>query len=451
MKRNLYVVAMVLATSLFAGRMTFAQSEEPNPAGDSQSSEQTNQDSSANSSSSGDTSSTQGNASGQANADSNDDSTNNSSSGQADSPASGQQTQSNDQQASANDQQNSANANADQPNESAGASESANTNNNSNTDVNSETDANASESNPKTDGNIQSNGVPAPAPSSANKRDDQSLLKGGNQQQSAARSRLDRDTNADRNRTNVNINSNTRQDELRRGIRFGRANDRGLVIDNLEQDSFYYRSGIRRNDVIISLYGRPVRSEADFLRYVVLKPGQRVPVVVWRDNRQQTIYVDYPTHVAHTENQVIEHRHANGGAYLGVMFDSRSRDGVVILSVNPGSPAQEAGLQAGDVILALNDQDVRAFQEAITIIRSLRPGDELRIVAERARNEEQFVAVLDSQPNQNTVAKPIDLEVNREGPANVEIEVEREPNRLLLDRDRNNDGSRDRAILPGRR
>jgi S1-C subfamily serine protease len=197
--------------------------------------------------------------------------------------------------------------------------------------------------------------------------------------------------------------------------------------------------------VILALHGRPVRSEADFMRFIVMHPGQRVPVVVLRDGRRHTIYVVYPQAVVQTQA---------GGAYLGVLFDAQVPDAAIVIRVNPGSPAQAAGLQPRDVILALDGQEIRSYQDAISLIRSMRPGQELEILVQRGQSEGQMVAVLDVQPSVRTATRGVDVRVERETmptdqKANVQVDVNtRDSDGRLLDRDRSYDGNRDRPLLP---
>jgi membrane-associated protease RseP (regulator of RpoE activity) len=367
--------------------------------------------------------------------------------------------------------QSDANANANQPNEPAGENQAdaeagvdANASAQTQSDTRS-TDA-AGRTRSATDARNQRGVVPpSRGPNAANAQQERSLLNSRQQsdqslqRQGRASATVEGRANADLNVRGQQNRDGFQQQDLRRGIQFGRATDRGLAIDRVESNSFYHTSGIRRGDVIVSLYGRPVRSEADFVRFMTMNPGQRVPVVVWRGGRQQTIYIE-PDYVVHTQHLEENRPLQSGGAYLGVTFDSRSRDGVVILSVNPGSPAEEAGLQAGDLILALNDREVRTFADAISMIRAMRPGEELHIVVERARQPAELVAVLDAQPNVRTATRPENVYRERQTVPNqygagsqdgTGTQYDSEPDardRRLLDRDRNADGSRDRGILP---
>jgi S1-C subfamily serine protease len=238
--------------------------------------------------------------------------------------------------------------------------------------------------------------------------------------------------------------------DFKRGLQFGQMTNRGLAIGVVEQDSIYYRSGFRRGDVIISLYGRPVRSQADFMRFIVMHPGQRVPVIVLRDGRRHTIHVEYPQEVVHTH--IYDNR--SGSAYLGVLFDARVRDAAMVLSVSPGSPAETAGMRQGDTILAMNGQEIQSYPEVISMIRSMRPGQEVDIVIRRGQSDTQVFAVLGAQANVRTATRPSDIHVEHhtvpaDQPAGVQIELNRRGNNgRLLERDRNSDGNPGRPLLP---
>jgi membrane-associated protease RseP (regulator of RpoE activity) len=167
---------------------------------------------------------------------------------------------------------------------------------------------------------------------------------------------------------------------LQQGLQFGRATDRGLAINTIARDHFFFNSGLRPGDTLVSYAGRPIRSQADFNRWVVFQPGQRVPVVVLRNGRPQTIHVVY-------QQQNLEHRAgyapAAGGAYLGVTFDAQNPQQAIVRTVNPGSPAERAGIRPGDAIFAVNGNQVGGSQDVIRIVSSMQPGEPIDVAISR--------------------------------------------------------------------
>ncbi len=86
------------------------------------------------------------------------------------------------------------------------------------------------------------------------------------------------------------------------------------------------------------------------------------------------------------------------GVTLGETIDPflarvyRIPTGVPVVSVVPGGPADQAGIQPGDIIVGAGGQTVRTASDLMAILRSKRPGDKLEIRVWR-RGQEQTVTV----------------------------------------------------------
>jgi serine protease Do len=68
--------------------------------------------------------------------------------------------------------------------------------------------------------------------------------------------------------------------------------------------------------------------------------------------------------------------------YIGVKGDPDVK-AAKILSVSPGSPAEQAKLQAGDVIIGIDDEDVTDFESLVRIIAEHQPKDDVQVVVKR--------------------------------------------------------------------
>jgi hypothetical protein len=83
------------------------------------------------------------------------------------------------------------------------------------------------------------------------------------------------------------------------------------------------------------------------------------------------------------------------GAYLGSVPDfTPVETGVRISGVSPGSPAELAGLQAGDVIVRIGEHAVPDLQGMTDALRAYKPGDEVAIRFLRADREATVRVVL---------------------------------------------------------
>ena len=67
----------------------------------------------------------------------------------------------------------------------------------------------------------------------------------------------------------------------------------------------------------------------------------------------------------------------------GEKKERKSKEGVTITSVIDGSPASKAGLQEGDVVVKVDDEDVEEVNEFVEYIKGKKPGDEVKLVVLR--------------------------------------------------------------------
>lgn len=87
------------------------------------------------------------------------------------------------------------------------------------------------------------------------------------------------------------------------------------------------------------------------------------------------------------------------GPYFGTIPDMTPRDsGLRITGVREGSPAERAGLQAGDVIVEFDGKAVADIYAYTYALRDKKPGDAVKVVVERDGQRLTFNAVLGERP-----------------------------------------------------
>jgi putative serine protease PepD len=69
--------------------------------------------------------------------------------------------------------------------------------------------------------------------------------------------------------------------------------------------------------------------------------------------------------------------------FLGVRVASAEDGGALIGEVTPGSPAEEAGLQEGDVVVRLGDRTITDSSDLVAAVQAAAAGDTLEIEFER--------------------------------------------------------------------
>lgn len=91
---------------------------------------------------------------------------------------------------------------------------------------------------------------------------------------------------------------------------------------------------------------------------------------------------------------------ARRSPYFGIQPDlaASGADGIVIRAVREKSPAEQSGLQTGDVITMINGMSPEGYQTMIEILLESRPGDKLRIRFKRGSDMQETEVTL-AEPN----------------------------------------------------
>ncbi|MBN1680097.1 MAG: PDZ domain-containing protein [Anaerolineae bacterium] len=93
---------------------------------------------------------------------------------------------------------------------------------------------------------------------------------------------------------------------------------------------------------------------------------------------------------------------ADGQAWLGV-YVTDSDEGVMITRVQSRSPAREAGLRMGDVIVAVDDEAIESAEMLVDLIATYEPGDTIVVSVERRGDTKDYEVTLaerDDKPGQ---------------------------------------------------
>lgn len=96
-------------------------------------------------------------------------------------------------------------------------------------------------------------------------------------------------------------------------------------------------------------------------------------------------------------------------SYLGVQTENVSQEnfakynlieprGVAVTSVVSGSPASEAGLKTGDVIISFEGEEVKSVFKLMRLIEEVAPDQKARLKVLRGGSEQEFVVTMDKRP-----------------------------------------------------
>ncbi len=188
------------------------------------------------------------------------------------------------------------------------------------------------------------------------------------------------------------------------------AHPTGALVAEVEPNAPAAKAGLKPGDVVTAVNGTAVDDPRALARQVAaLRPGSVATVTVLRDGAEQTLRMTtaaLPEKTADADTP----GEPSSGAKLGLALApinpaareslglSEDVKGAVIAAVRPGSPASEAGLKQGDVLLSVGNRQVATPEEAVQAIRA-QQGAKHQAVALRVLRDGHslFVAVPSAQ------------------------------------------------------
>lgn len=184
------------------------------------------------------------------------------------------------------------------------------------------------------------------------------------------------------------------------GLTFGREHQhgKGALVSAVKSDSTAEKAGFEKDDLIVAVNEYSVFSTERFLGVIGTYPEEtEVKVRVIRDGREVVVPVALDRYQGADIMGMQPRREPQGGGYLGVTIEDRE-EGVQVTYVNPGSPADDAGLKENDLILAMDDKPVKDRVDLVDRIGSKKPGAKVTLKIKRGGEDMTITATLGKRP-----------------------------------------------------
>jgi regulator of sigma E protease len=141
--------------------------------------------------------------------------------------------------------------------------------------------------------------------------------------------------------------------------------DQPPVVGSVTKDSPAARADIRVGDRIVSVANHPVDTWEQFLVAVGSRPNREIPIGLLRNGAELTRKVTPEILAGQSEYEV---------GFVGVFPDVHPR----VPSLVQGDPAERAGVQVGDVIVAVNDEPI-TFSSQLRDAIAKRPNQQINL------------------------------------------------------------------------
>jgi serine protease Do len=188
--------------------------------------------------------------------------------------------------------------------------------------------------------------------------------------------------------------------------------NQGALLAGVQPDSPAAHAGLQPGDVIESVNGAKIGNPRELAVNVAqIKPGDEAHLTVLHDGQTKDVTVTVATmpneQVASNENAGADRHGRIGLALAPLSPDLRSQldvpdgtRGAVVREVQPGSPAEAAGLQPGDVIVGVGTHAVDNPSDAVQAMRNATATDHAVALRVMRNGQALFVGVDLNQNNQ---------------------------------------------------
>jgi Do/DeqQ family serine protease len=179
---------------------------------------------------------------------------------------------------------------------------------------------------------------------------------------------------------------------------------KGVLVNSVVPGGPAEKAGLKTGDVILAVNGQGV-DDTNLLRNRIagMSPGTDLTLTVSRDGKEQQMHARIGELTDEAGRQRGDGGGSGEGGRLGLALSpltgdvaselglARGTQGVVVDSVEPDSPAANAGIQPGDVIQQVNRQTVRTADDVRSQVQ--KSGDRPPLLLINRKGQTLFLAV----------------------------------------------------------
>lgn len=177
--------------------------------------------------------------------------------------------------------------------------------------------------------------------------------------------------------------------------------DKGAIVANTQDESPAKKAGIVSGDVIMQVDGKDISSSRDLARVIAgYAPGTTVDMTVWRGGKSESVKVELgklpgsstqasaaPGDSAPSSTDTL----TDLGLTVTTADDGK---GIVVTGVDPDSDAADRGIQTGDVITAVNSEEVASVKDVTDAMDKAAKAGRKSVLVQISRDSaNRFVAL----------------------------------------------------------
>jgi serine protease Do len=189
--------------------------------------------------------------------------------------------------------------------------------------------------------------------------------------------------------------------ELAEGLEI--PNAKGILIGRVVEDTPAEKSGLKRGDVVTKLNGNTVTDVNEFrMRVADFPVGDPIKLEILREGKKQNVEVVLEERPSQEQLAATEEGVSTpwAGLRVGDLRDERARrfvddpqeTGVIVVDVEPGSPADDAGVQPGDIVKEIGNLSIENVDDYDSAVKKYREKKAVALLLKRG-NQTLYVGL----------------------------------------------------------
>ncbi|MCD6487130.1 MAG: DegQ family serine endoprotease [Syntrophobacterales bacterium] len=176
----------------------------------------------------------------------------------------------------------------------------------------------------------------------------------------------------------------------------------GALVSDVFKGDPAEKAGIKAGDVIVEIDGKIVKNTHELIKIIAgVAVGEKVKIKVLRDGKKKTFTVKVTERPESKEQVGVESKEI--GEFFGMTVQGITPEiaehlglpnitGVIIAQVKNGGPADEAGIQTGDIVRRINKSEISSLKDYQHVMAKAGSADTVLVLIQRGKSK--FFAVI---------------------------------------------------------